>query len=217
MCGRIVQKTNLGSIAVNLGLDDYNDSDFVPRYNIPPGSKILVLRDKANLQFTYLQWGLIPSWSKKREGISNARAESVAEKPSFKSAFRSRRCVIPVDGFYEWKREGESKKPFYFYVGKQSPFYLAGLWEQWMSPEKELVETCTIITTAADKFMSQVHDRMPVIIPDDQVVQWIGNDNPSYLMEMISPKSCGDLRLIAVSSKVNSTRVDDASCIEAIG
>jgi putative SOS response-associated peptidase YedK len=148
------------------------------RYNIAPTQMIeAVVEQKAERILTQLKWGLIPSWAKDDSlagKMINARAETIAEKPSFKNAFKSRRCIIPASGFYEWQKTSAGKQPFYFYLKDESPFGLAGLYENWLDKQTgELVETCTIITTEANEVLEPVHERMPVILKAKDYDFWL--------------------------------------------
>jgi putative SOS response-associated peptidase YedK len=143
-------------------------------------------------QLVCFRWGLIPSWSEDpsiAKKLINARAETVDKKPSFKDAFKKRRCLIVADGFYEWKRESKSKMPLYFYLKSGRPFGFAGLYETWISPDKKEINTCVIITTAANELISPIHDRMPVILSNEQGIVWLDSDmvDVSGLLSILKP------------------------------
>ena len=186
--------------------DDFNvqevSASFTPSRNISPGQHIpaVIRRDDKNILVTFL-WGLIPSWSKDTSigaKLINARAETVNEKPSFKNAFQKRRCLIVADGFYEWKKDGKKKIPYYFYLKSGKPFGFAGLYESWFSPEKKQMDTCTIITTQANSLVRPIHERMPVIIPKKQEEIWLKNkmtDTPS-LLEVLKPYPAEDMTMV---------------------
>src|SRR5689334_18396009 len=165
MCGRYVIKTPPDLMRATFGYSE--QPNFPPRYNIAPTQPIPVVRiDNGHRSFALLRWGLIPSWVKDPRGFSlliNARAESVLDKPAFKNAIKRRRCLIPADGFYEWKRDGGRNRP-YFAAAKELVAF-AGLWEAWMGPNGEEMETASIITTTANRALRVLHDRMPVVIP----------------------------------------------------
>ena len=175
MCGRIVlttsQLNNLNRFLAQWGTTQHDD---VPRYNVPPTTDIWVVRrspEANNRELLQMRWGLIPSWTKdpKKSPLNNnARAETVAEKPSFRSAYKSRRCIIPVTGFYEWKTEGKHKQPYYFHRPDGQDLAFAGLWESWNN-----IESCTIITCDANVVMAPVHHRMPVILGDNDHSEWL--------------------------------------------
>ena len=221
MCGRIVQKTNLGNVVSNLGMDSSEAIasglvDRAPRYNIAPGASILAVRSNSN--FSYLKWGLIPSWAKDPKigfKLSNARSETVQEKPSFRSAFKARRCVIPVDGFYEWKLQDGKKKPYFIHCSDEELLLLAGLWESWRSPTGEEIETCCVLTTSAVLPIQSIHDRMPVFVKRRDLEEWLGPEtNSKKLTSIFSPSNTlAEIILTPVSSVVNSATIDNESCI----
>ncbi|MEW6678647.1 MAG: SOS response-associated peptidase [Pseudomonadota bacterium] len=173
MCGRFVLKAKTHDLAKIFGLDEC--ADLKHRYNIPPGSDIAAIRQspEGKRVLHNLRLGLVPNWAKDPSignKLNNARGETVAEKPSFRDAFKRRRCLIPADGFYEWKTEGKIKQPYY--ISLPSTFAMAGLWESWRSPEGEILRTCCVITTASNTVMAAIHDRMPVIIAPEDMQAW---------------------------------------------
>ena len=179
MCGRFVLISDLSIISEYFNIQEASAS-FTPNWNVSPGQHIpaVIRREDKNILATFL-WGLIPSWSKDpsiANKLINARAETVDKKPSFRDAFKKRRCLIIADGFYEWKKEGKSKIPQYFYLKSGQPFGFAGLYETWTSPDKKEINTCTIITTDANELINPVHDRMPVILPRDKERLWLDSD-----------------------------------------
>ena len=184
-----------------------------PRYNIAPTQNILAIREQR--EPVILRWGLIPHWSRDTSignRMINARAETVAEKPSFESALKSRRCLIPADGFYEWKREGKVKQPYHIRRTDRGIFCFAGLWEHWVDKGSgEHIESCTIITTAANQLLSSIHDRMPVIIPVEAYDQWIGNQPTDRLL---LPYKWVNFEMVSVSTFVNNTSHDGAKCLD---
>jgi putative SOS response-associated peptidase YedK len=203
---------------------------FEPRYNIAPTQEILVVRepDRGEREAAMLRWGLIPSWSKEPQSgppMINARGETIAEKPSFRTAARRRRCLIPADGFYEWQQTSGTargkKQPYYIHRRDNRPFAFAGLWEAWTakessSPEKLTIESCTIVTTAANATLAPLHDRMPVILAESDYATWLDPtiQDPVAVMPLVGP--CGEDELIAepVSTHVNRVANDDPSCIQ---
>jgi putative SOS response-associated peptidase YedK len=199
---------------------------FDPRYNIAPTQDVAVIRaDGAGRRTaTMMRWGLVPSWSKAMTSgppMINARSETLAEKPAFRSALRSRRCLVPADGFYEWQLTpsgGKGKKqPYYIHRPDGQPFAFAGLWESWKNPESQLaIESCTIVTTAANAALSNLHDRMPVVLAPADYSLWLDPHvhEPEKLQHVLAP--CGDDELVAepVSTHVNRAANDDARCIE---
>lgn len=141
------------------------DLPFEARYNIAPSQKVLAIADFGNgIEGRMLSWGLIPSWSNDGKGFINARAETLEEKPSFNESFRLRRCLIPADGFFEWKRTGREKRPYYIQSVDEHPVMFAGIWDTWRN-RGELITSCAIITTAANEVVAELHDRMPAFLP----------------------------------------------------
>lgn len=216
MCGRIVQSSQLGTVGISFGIDSTYLSDPGPRYNIAPGSGILAV--KADLKLEYLHWGLIPHWAKDKKisySLINARAETILEKPSFRSAFKSRRCVIPVDGFYEWKSAGKKKQPYFIKQSNSELMFFAGLWEEWKSQEEETIGSCTIITTDANNFMQDLHHRMPAIIPSNELTRWLTNSDQLDVLTLLKPSSL-ELVITPVSPDVNNAKFQGKECIEPI-
>jgi putative SOS response-associated peptidase YedK len=198
MCGRFVLISDLSIITEDFNIQEVSAS-FTPSRNVSPGQHIpaVIRSDDKNILATFL-WGLIPSWAKDPSigaKLINARAETVNEKPSFKIAFQKRRCLIVADGFYEWKKEGRNKTPYYFYLKSGKPFGFAGLYETWLSPEKKKVDTCTIITTRANEVVQPIHERMPVIVPKEKEAVWLKNDmaDPLSHLELLKPYPAEDM------------------------
>ena len=160
-----------------------------------------------------MKWGLIPFWAKDPSignRMINARAETVAEKPSFRNAFTRRRCLIVADGFFEWRKEGKTKTPMRIILKNGEPFGFAGLWETWKSPEDELIRSCTIITTTPNEVMEPIHNRMPVILPRDAEAQWLNVSvtDTGVLRELLVPYAASELEAYEVSTLVNAPRND---------
>ncbi len=194
------------------------------RYNIAPTQPVLAIRrDSGGPAAVWLRWGLIPHWAKDA-GIGarmiNARAETVAEKPAFRSAFRRRRCLIVADGFYEWqKTAGKTKQPYFFGLQPAgTTFAFAGLWERWQDPAGQPVESCSIITTSANDLLQPIHDRMPVIIPAEHYAHWLDPqfEQSGPLQELLQPYPAAAMHTHPVSTHVNSTRNDDPACVVPI-
>lgn len=192
MCGRFVLITDLLIIAREFDVPGLS-IHFSPSRNISPGQHVpaVIGSDHGNMLASYW-WGLIPFWAKDPSigaKLFNARAETVSQKPSFKNAFARRRCLIPADGFYEWRKEGNQKIPYSFGLKSGVPFYFAGLYETWIAPDKKPVETCTILTTQANDIVKPIHDRMPVIVPKVAQELWLNpeNKNVSKLLEILKP------------------------------
>ncbi|MCW8827290.1 MAG: SOS response-associated peptidase [Gammaproteobacteria bacterium] len=222
MCGRFTQFSDVDVLITQFGLAQ-PPHDLSPRYNIAPTQNIAIVREIAGLgrHLDYVHWGLIPSWSKDSKISShliNARAETLAEKPAFRSAYRHKRCLIPTDGFYEWAVSDRGKQPWWIAMADQSPFAFAGLWEHWESPEDgRLVESCTIITTESNRQIKPLHERMPLIISPDHYAVWLDPaiDQPQQLNSMLAPY-IGELHLHPVSRDVNSPLKDNHHLIEAV-
>lgn len=221
MCGRFVRYTSAERFADLFHAQGSAEAE--ASYNIAPGARILVARNSLTGQreMTTLKWGLVPSWSKEpKTGYStiNARAETVAEKPTFRSAFRHRRCLIAADGFYEWHPQPDGhKQPYYIHLADDRPFALAGLWEHWEREGKTL-DSCSIIVTEANELMQTIHDRMPVILPPDQYDVWL---DPAFadverLRLLLRPFPFALMRLNPVSTRVNNPRNDERDLIQQI-
>lgn len=195
-----------------------------PRWNIAPTQFIATVREAGGpREVAMLYWGLVPSWAKEKAigaRMINARSETLAEKPSFRSAYRRRRCLVLADGYYEWQRSGTVKQPFYIGFADSRPFGMAGLWERWRDPATgDPLESCCIVTTQPASGVAHVHDRMPVIVPADAYDEWLDPDNGATerLQRLLVP--CGDpgLRAVAVSRRVNDARNQGPDLIEPIG
>jgi putative SOS response-associated peptidase YedK len=218
MCGRYVIKTPPGLMQRTFGYAE--QPNFPPRYNVTPTQPIPVVRiDNGRRSFALLRWGLVPSWVKDPRGFSlliNARADTVLDKPAFRNAMRRRRCLIPADGFYEWKRDGDRKRPFYAAAKELVAF--AGLWEPWIGPNGEEVETACIITTAANRTLDPLHDRMPAVIPRDAFDMWLdcANVDAETAAALLVPAAEDIFVAHEVSTAVNRTANDDAALIAPV-
>ena len=189
------------------------------RYNVAPTQDIPALKSLGEL--SYLHWGLIPSWAKDAaigNKMINARAETITEKASYKRAFQKRRCLIVSGGFYEWKQiVGGKKQPYFIHMKDGSAFAFAGLWETWKSPQGEVIESTTIITTDANDLLKEVHDRMPVIIPKESYETWLSPEaTPENLIKLLKPYSSVEMEFYPVSTIVNKPSNDDPTCLERI-
>lgn len=196
--------------------------DFVPRYNIAPSTDVLACRDlpETGRELTQLRWGLIPSWAKDAKiayHTINARAETVAEKPAYRAAFRRRRCLIAADGFYEWKPDTPKKQPYHIRLKGGAPFAFAGLWERW-EREGNAIESCTIIVTTANELVATIHDRMPVILPPVHYDRWLDPrlHDPEALKPLLRPYPAGEMEAWRVSTLVNSPKNDRPELIEPL-
>ncbi|MBK9256167.1 MAG: SOS response-associated peptidase [Saprospiraceae bacterium] len=198
-------------------LERYNP---LPNYNVAPTHYHPVITNQDSVHIHLYKWGLIPFWAKDEKigsKLINARVESIAEKPVFKNALKSRRCLVPMDGFYEWKKVNNQKIPYRIVTRDQEIFAAAGLWENWKNSIGEEVHSFTIITLAANKIMSSLHDRMPAILMRDQEKLWLSNDiPPEDLLEMLQPYPDELTKIYRVSEKVNNVRANDPTLIEEV-
>lgn len=210
MCGRFVLLTDLSVITETFNIQDVA-CEYRPGNNISPGQQIAaVIRKDDQNSLVNFSWGLIPSWAKDPSignKMFNARAETISEKPSFKNAFKKRRCLIVADGFYEWQKLGNVKIPFYFYLKSGKPFGFAGLYETWTSPDQKQLNTCTIITTEPNELIKPIHDRMPVIVPRGCEALWIDpeNENQKELLYLLKPYPSEEMEISEVSIPLKST------------
>lgn len=233
MCGRFLLTTPLAAVRQLFGFPEM--PNLTVRFNIAPGEPVAAMRLGKDLQrhFAWLQWGLVPSWSKGGRAndsapgdarpmapLINARAETVAEKPSFRAAFRLRRCVVFADGFYEW-RQGGNRQPYHVRLAEGGPFAFAAIWESAgagsdaNSNQGQARDNCALITTAANERMAAVHHRMPVILSNDDVGQWLDPAaNPDALQALLRPLPSEALSLTPVSKRVNAVRNDDAGLLD---
>ncbi len=222
MCGRYTLSQQPETLAQTFALNTVPELE--PRYNIAPTQKVAVVlqtTDTDSRQLQRLRWGLIPSWAKDLSigaKLINARSETVAEKPSFRSAFKHRRCLIVADGFYEWQRQERKKQPFYFRLQDGQPFAFAGLWERWKSPEGEEITSCTILTTQANELLQPIHDRMPVILQPSYYNLWLDPHSPSPepLQQILNPYPTDAMTAYPVSTLVNSTANERPECINSL-
>ncbi len=219
MCGRF-------TLAVNPA--DYDDEyggaafpePFQPRYNIAPSQPVLAIPNDGKNAATFLVWGLIPSWAKDPaigSRLINARGETLAEKPAFRGAFKYKRCIIPADGFYEWKSQAgtKAKIPHFIRLKTRRPFGLAGLWDEWQGPDGASMRTCTIVTTEPNSLMSAIHNRMPVILGHEAVAEWL-DPRPraaESLKGLLQPFPSELMESYPVSPMVNSPANDRVECI----
>lgn len=198
--------------------------DIVPRYNIAPSQPVAVIPNTGEKTLTMYKWGLIPSWSKDPaigDRMINARAESLAEKPSFRNAYRRRRCLILADGFFEWKQNPgmKTKQPVYIRLKNEQPFAFAGLWELWNSPDGSEIRSCTIITTQPNSLLEPIHNRMPVILPPDAYDVWLSTEDrqPAQLNELLVSYPPSEMIAYPVSRMVNSPEYDSPDIIKPVG
>jgi len=221
MCGRIANGAKPGNLRERFdeagAADVLNESGLLPRYNITPGQYLPGIRTtpQKEHEWAVFRWGLIPKWAKPDkipDRTFNARIETVSEKPTFRDAYKSRRCIIPISGYYEWTGSAGAKQPFYFQRKESDFLILAGLWETWKHEDNQ-VDSCTILTTAADSKLEKYHHRMPVFLSDDLISDWIKN-NDIPLDTIINSIETKDIKIYPVSKAVNNGRTDHAGLID---
>ncbi len=221
MCGRFTLTTTAEDLANCFELSQ--PLGLAPRYNIAPTQQVAAVRavveDGGERRLLLLRWGLVPSWARDlRVGnrMINARAETASQKPAFRSAFRARRCLVPADGFFEWRRRGKQRQPHYIQMRDGRPFAFAGLWERWVDPETgQVVESCTLLTTTPNELVETIHDRMPVILQPGDYDRWLDPqvNDPAQLEPLLRPFPADEMTAFPVSTRVNSPRNDDPACI----
>ncbi|HPG88488.1 MAG TPA: SOS response-associated peptidase [Hyphomicrobium sp.] len=210
--------------AVRTLFDCGGDDDFPPRYNIAPTDPVLIVRldARSNRELVLVRWGLIPTWVKDPREFAtliNARAETAAEKPSFRGALRHRRCLVPTDGFYEWTGRPGAKQPHLIRrADGGSLFAMAGLWEHWLGADGSEIETMAILTTAANTDLSGIHDRMPLILAPGDFDRWLDckSGSATHIIDLLSPPAAGQLAAIAVNPKLNNPRAEGPELIKPI-
>jgi putative SOS response-associated peptidase YedK len=219
MCGRYKLSRRKQIIEEHFDTDS-GDEDWSPRYNIAPTQPVPVIRQHPKepvRELSLMRWGFIPSWAKDSSVAAqmiNARAETASTKPAFRDSLKSRRCLIPADGFYEWARTGKTKQPYCFEVGEGELFAFAGLWDRWKDGTGRVLETCSILTTTPNAVTSAVHDRMPVILDPDSYDLWLdpGMTKVEAVSDLLRPCDALQMRCFPVSSRINSVVNDDEEC-----
>jgi len=217
MCGRFSLTLPVEAMGRLFGFDPAGAPDLAPRYNIAPSQEVAVVRRRGESnarELALLQWGLVPAWVRDPESIGrpiNARGETVESKPMFRDAYRHRRCLIPADGFYEWRRVAAGKQPWRIQRADGAPFAFAGLWERWTGRDGMAIESCAIVTTEANDAVRPIHDRMPVILDIGRFGPWL-EASPVEASEMVAPYR-GALELFPVSRRINDPTQDDAALI----
>ena len=210
MCGRFTQSSPPQRYAELFGIS--TELSVAPRYNVAPTTDILAFRIslEGDKELLPLHWGLVPSWSKgldKRYTMINARAETVATKPAYRTPFKRHRCLIPVDGFYEWHSE-DGKQPYFIHRTDNTPLAFAGLWDHWDDGEGDKIQSCTIIVCEANKLMQPIHERMPVILKPDLFDDWLESNDTDHLQDMLQPYEDTDIEMYPVSRAVNNPKND---------
>jgi putative SOS response-associated peptidase YedK len=217
MCGRFTLKRP-ERLRFERLVNTFDLDNIIPRYNIAPTQNVLAIRERDSVrEVTYLQWGLIPFWSKEAKGFINARVETIDEKPTFNESFQRRRCLIPADGFYEWERAGKKiSQPYYFQMKDGAPFVFAGVWDRWKT-DGNTINSCAIITTTANELLATIHHRMPVIMPPETHNLWLNEESRAAdLKELLVPFPASEMRSQAVSRDVNDVKNDGEQLLEPV-
>ncbi len=223
MCGRSSLTKNEKELEKRFNATFYSDEleryNPIPNYNVAPTHMMPVITNQDPLKINIYKWGLIPFWAKDQKigsSMINARIETIKEKSTYKATIKSKRCLIPLDGFYEWKKEGKNKIPFRIQTTDQEIFSCAGLWELWKSPEGTIIHSFTIITLPANRFMTQIHDRMPAILLPELEKIWLDDEavHLSSIDDILLPYPDDRLKMYAVSPKINSVKNNEKSLIE---
>jgi putative SOS response-associated peptidase YedK len=221
VCGRFTLTASPEELARRFGLEE--TPELGARFNVAPGQAVATIRQRrgAGRMLELRRWGLVPAWADDpRMGVRliNARAETAAEKPAYRAAFRQRRCLIPADGFYEWSGGAAERMPYHVALADGAPFGMAGLWERWQGGAGETIESCSILTTEANESVRTLHDRMPVILAPADYALWLDPElrDPARLAPLLRPWSA-DLRLRRVSRRVNDARLDEPGLLDPAG
>jgi putative SOS response-associated peptidase YedK len=209
VCNRFKSSRDNRFLAERFQVFDEIEGHYQPRFNVAPTQPVATVREvSGKRKIAMMRWGLIPSWaSGTSNGNFNARSESVTTTPSFRDLVHSNRCLIPADGFYEWQQMGSIKQPFAFEIGAADPFAFAGLWDEW-NQGGEIIKSCTILTTEANSFVAEIHDRMPVIIPSEKYDLWL-NGNEDEALALLRPFDATAMRRYPVSTRLNNSQNDD--------
>jgi putative SOS response-associated peptidase YedK len=217
MCGRFTLASPAQAVAAALGLPDF--PVLSPRYNVAPSQAVAIVRGAPAPEVALARWGLVPGWTKDLARLPllfNARAETAAEKPSFRAPLRNRRCVVPADGFYEWTGAPKARRAIYFTLADGAPFALAGLWDRWLAPDGSELESCTILTTAPNALLARYHDRMPAILPRERIAAWLDPElrDPARVAALIDSYPAEAMRERAVGPTVHNARNEGPGCVE---
>lgn len=220
MCGRFTVSMDIEELqqafpGVDFGLY------LKPNFNVAPSQTVLAIPDFESSKAHAFHWGLVPPWSKDKSigyKMINARAETLAEKPSFRKPLQKQRCLIPTNGFFEWKAAGNTKQPYYIRLKSGKPFAFAGLWEKWMQSDQEPLYSCTIITTVANELLQTLHQRMPVILPPDHYPTWLDTSivESDRLSALLKPYGSEQMSFFPVSTLVNNPRNNSPDCVQAV-
>jgi putative SOS response-associated peptidase YedK len=225
MCGRFTLHAPAEALATLFDLPEA--PPLAPRYNIAPTQPVGIVRptiDGSAREWALVMWGLVPSWSKDPTiggRMINARSETAAEKPSFRAAFKRRRCLIPADGFYEWQKLAKGKQPYYIGLQGGGPFAFAGLWETWQGPDGGELQSCTLLTTEPNELLEPIHNRMPVILAPQDYDEWLdhASEDGRYLASirhLLRPFPADEMAAYPVSTYVNNARNEGPECIKPL-
>jgi putative SOS response-associated peptidase YedK len=218
MCGRYASSRKPDDLVSYFEIEDPPEELLPPSWNVAPTDPVYAVVQKETRQLRVVRWGLVPSWSKDPKGgarMINARMESVKDKPAFRKAYATRRCLVPADGYYEWKQEGTGKQPWFLSYRDGSPLAMAGLYEHWKSPEGEWLTTCTVITTDAPDELGEIHDRTPLLVPRESWATWL-DPAVSDPGELLIPGTPGVLDAWPVGKDVGNVRNDGPQLVEPI-
>lgn len=218
MCGRFQLSVKGKHISERFNIEVFDDK-YSPSYNCAPSQNLAVITNTKPEKLNYFKWGLIPFWSKDPKignKLINARSESLTEKASFKTAFAKRRCLIPANGFYEWKRDGKEKIPYRIFIRSEDIFAMAGIWEIWKDAKGKQVNTFSIITTTPNSLMKTIHNRMPVILNKNDEKAWLFENDPSFLKTLLKPYDPDIMGAYQISSMVNSPANNSPELIEEV-
>ena len=220
MCGRYNLISNLTVLGARFEFDA-TQLTLEAAYNVAPTQNVLTVVDGSPRRAGFMRWGLIPFWAKNRSigsRMINARAETVADKPSFRDSFRRRRCLVLADGFYEWRRTGSGKRPMRVAMRSAEPFAFAGIWSMWKDPEGNSIPTCAIITTSANDLLMPIHHRMPVVLPREMEGLWLDRsvEDPGELRSGLTPYPDAAMEAYEVSTLVNSVANDGRELIARV-
>ena len=217
MCGRFTRQSPGDVIVKDFAIKELS-IDMPPSFNVSPGQDIAVIIKDSVRKLVSRRWGLIPHWSRDPSigyKLINARSETVEEKPSFKSSYRERRCLVVADGFYEWKKEGKHKYPYFIRTASGRLFAMAGIWDSWTAPDAQPVYTCGILTTRANSVLEPIHNRMPVILSRENEEKWLDTEIPDLdsLKTLMEPYNDEEMVAYRVSDRVNSPKNNDPDCV----
>ena len=218
MCGRYASSRGPDDLTSYFEVEEPPEQQLPPSWNVAPTDPVYAVVQKARRELRVLRWGLVPSWSKDGKGgarLINARVESVAEKPAFRTAYAKRRCLLPADGYYEWKAEGTGKQPYYVTSRDGSPLAMAGLYEHWKSPEGEWLSTCTVLTTAAPDELGEIHERTPLLVPREAWDTWLDPALPDP-GDVLVPGTPGVLDAWPVGQEVGNVRNNGARLVDPV-